>query len=161
MAYRVWEVALGALVLAVALVFVVFALRTTNTALSESQGYELHASFRSAEGVRSGTEVRLAGVKIGTVTELRLDPLTFRAQLTISVANGLELPADSSIQVASEGILGGTFVEILPGGELENLQPGATFQDTQSAVSLVTLLLRAFTGSDASADPTPSTDATQ
>lgn len=153
MTYRAWEVALGALVLALAVVFVAFALRTTGTAISGDAGYDLHASFRSAEGVHAGTEVRLAGVKIGTVTELTLDPQDFRARLTISVNRDLQLPADSTIQVASEGILGGTFVEILPGGDLENLQPGDTFQDTQSAISLITLLLRAFTGSDASADP--------
>ncbi|WP_334194959.1 outer membrane lipid asymmetry maintenance protein MlaD [Pararhodobacter sp.] len=155
MTYRAWEVALGAVVMAAAVVFVVFALRATGTVLSDTQGYALHASFRSAEGVRPGTEVRLAGVKIGTVTELSLNPQDFRAQLTIAVNRGIELPADSTIQVASEGILGGTFVEILPGGELENLQPGETFQDTQSAVSLITLLLRAFTGSDASEEPAP------
>lgn len=150
MAYRAWEVALGAIVLAAAAVFVVFALRSTGAALSDAPGYDLHASFRSAEGVRPGTEVRLAGVKIGTVTALDLNPQDFRAQLTLSVNDGLELPLDSTIQVASEGILGGTFVEILPGGDLDNLQPGDSFQDTQSAVSLITLLLRAFTGSDAS-----------
>ena len=150
MAYRPWEVALGAVVMATAALFVVFALRSTGAAFSEAPGYDLHASFRSAEGVRPGTEVRLAGVKIGTVTALDLNPQDFRAQLTLSVNDGLELPIDSTIQVASEGILGGTFVEILPGGDLDNLQPGDSFQDTQSAVSLITLLLRAFTGSDAS-----------
>jgi len=154
MTYRVWEVALGAAVMAVAVVFVVFALRTTGTALTETQGYALNATFRSAEGVRPGTEVRLAGVRIGSVTQLSLDPQSFRAQVTVSVSRDLELPADSTIQVASEGLLGGTFIEILPGGDLDNLQPGDTFRDTQSAVSLVTLLLRAFTGSDAGAAAT-------
>lgn len=147
MAYRSWEILLGAVVLVVAAVFVVFALRTTGTALTEGQGYPLHATFRSAEGVRPGTEVRLAGVRIGTVTALTLDPQSFRARIAISVQNGIDLPADSTIQVASEGLLGGTFVEILPGGDFENLAPGASFQDTQSAVSLIQLLLRAFTGS--------------
>ncbi len=150
MAYRPWEILLGAAVLTVAVVFAVFALRTTGTSLAQGAGYPLYATFRSAEGVRPGTEVRLAGVKIGTVTTLTLDPQSFRAQLAIAVNTGLDLPSDSTIQVASEGLLGGTFIEVLPGGDLENLQPGDTFQDTQSAVSLITLLLRAFTGSDAS-----------
>jgi len=153
-AYRSWEVLLGALVLIAAAVFVVFALRTTGTALTQSQGYPLHATFRSAEGVRPGTEVRLAGVKIGTVTALTLDPQSFRAQIAVSIDPAIELPADSTIQVASEGLLGGTFVEILPGGDIDNLQPGDTFEDTQSAVSLIQLLLRAFTGSD-DAEATP------
>ncbi|PWE30863.1 outer membrane lipid asymmetry maintenance protein MlaD [Pararhodobacter marinus] len=150
MAYRAWEVALGAVVMAAAIVFVVFALRSTGTVLTQSDSYDLHASFRSAEGVRPGTEVRLGGVKIGSVTALTLDPQSFRAQLTVAIQQDLALPLDSTIQVASEGILGGTFVEILPGGDFDNLQPGDSFQDTQSAVSLITLLLRAFTGSDAS-----------
>lgn len=154
MAYRTWEVLLGAVVLIAAAVFVAFALRTTGTALTQSQGYPLTATFRSAEGVRPGTEVRLAGVKIGTVTALTVDPQSFRAQISVSIDPAIALPADSTIQVASEGLLGGTFVEILPGGDIDNLQPGDTFQDTQSAVSLIQLLLRAFTGSDdAEANP--------
>ncbi|GAB4260830.1 MAG: outer membrane lipid asymmetry maintenance protein MlaD [Pararhodobacter sp.] len=148
MAYRSWEVALGAVVMLAAVLFVVFAVQVTGTALTGGQGYPLHATFRSAEGVRPGTEVRLAGVTVGTVTALDLDPQTFRARVTVSVRQGIDLPADSTIQVASEGLLGGTFVEILPGGALENLQPGDAFQDTQSAVSLIQLLLRAFTGSE-------------
>ena len=153
MAYRAWEVALGAVVMLVAAGFVVFALRATGAVLGTAEGYDLHASFRSAEGVRPGTEVRLAGVKIGTVTALALNPQSFRAELTLGVDRGIDLSLDSTIQVAQEGILGGTFVEILPGGDPDNLQPGDSFQDTQSAVSLITLLLRAFTGSDASEDP--------
>lgn len=147
MTYRTWEVMLGAAVMIVAVVFVVFALRTTGTALTQAGGYPLHATFRSAEGVRIGTEVRLAGVKIGSVSSLALNPQTFRAELTISVDSAIQLPLDSSIQVASEGLLGGVFVEILPGGDIDNLAAGDTFQDTQSAVSLIALLLRAFTGS--------------
>jgi phospholipid/cholesterol/gamma-HCH transport system substrate-binding protein len=147
MAYRTWEVLLGAVVVVAAAIFVFFALRTTGTTLSQSAGYELHATFRSAEGVRTGSEVRLAGVKIGTVTGLTLNPQTFRAEMTIGVDQTIELPLDSSIQVASEGLLGGVFIEILPGGDFDNLAAGDTFQDTQSAVSLIALLLRAFTGS--------------
>lgn len=147
MGYRTWEVLLGAVVMIAAVVFVVFALRTTGTALSQAPGYPLHATFRSAEGVRMGTEVRLAGVKIGSVSALSLDPVTFRAQVTVNILPEIQLPTDSSIQVASEGLLGGTFIEILPGGDVENIAADGNFQDTQSAVSLIALLLRAFTGS--------------
>jgi phospholipid/cholesterol/gamma-HCH transport system substrate-binding protein len=73
--------------------------------------------------------------------------------MTLMVDQGLELPLDSTIQVASEGLLGGTFIEILPGGDLDNLAAGDSFQDTQSAVSLVTLLLRVFTGSSSTEAP--------
>ena len=147
MTYRPWEVALGAVVMLAAIVFVAFALRTTGTVLGDARSYPLTATFRSAEGVRPGTEVRLAGVKIGTVTGMSLDPQTFRAQIALTVDSTLALPVDSTIQVATEGLLGGTFLEVLPGGAIDNLEPGATFEDSQSSVSLITLLLRAFTDS--------------
>ncbi|PVH28633.1 outer membrane lipid asymmetry maintenance protein MlaD [Pararhodobacter oceanensis] len=147
MGYRTWEVVLGAAVMVVAVAFVAFALRSTGTTWTQGGTYPLHATFRSAEGVRMGTDVRLAGVKIGSVGGLSLDPQSFRAQVTVNIDPAIELPRDSSIQVASEGLLGGTFIEILPGGDFDNLAAGESFQDTQSAVSLVTLLLRFVTGS--------------
>jgi len=147
MAYRTWEVALGGLVLAVAVLFAGFAVQSTGTRLSAPSGYELSASFRSAEGVRPGTEVRIGGVRVGTVSRMFLDPETFRAGVTVLIERDLSLPDDSTIQVASEGLLGGTFVEILPGGSPFDLEPGGMFQDTQSAVSLVQLMLRFVTGS--------------
>lgn len=147
MAYRSWEVALGGIVLVVAVLFAVFAVQSTGTRLTSAAGYELSGSFRSAEGVRPGTEVRIGGVRVGTVTRMALDPESFRATVTVLIEQNLNLPDDSTIQVASEGLLGGTFVEILPGGSPFNLEPGAMFQDTQSAVSLVQLMLRFVTGS--------------
>jgi phospholipid/cholesterol/gamma-HCH transport system substrate-binding protein len=151
MSYRPWEVALGGAVLLAAAGFVAFAVNTTGTVLTQAGSYPLQASFRSAEGVQPGTEVRLAGVRIGSVTDLQLDPVTFRARMVVSIDEGLELPTDSTIQVASEGLLGGTFIEVLPGGEEAVLAPGDSFQDTQSAVSLITLLLRAFTSEEGGA----------
>lgn len=152
MAYRGWEVALGALVLAAGLGFAVFALNAAGQRLSQGPGYALAASFRSAEGVRPGTEVRLAGVRVGQVTRMDLDAESFRALVEIRVEERLSLPADSTLAVASEGLLGGTFLEILPGGMPFDLEPGDSFTDTQSAVGLVQLLLRAFTGGGADSD---------
>lgn len=146
MIYRPWEIALGGVVLLAAAIFVVFGLQVTGTSLTTPSSYELSATFRSAEGVRPGTEVRIGGVKVGTVARMNLDPQTFRASVTVAIDNAIRLPDDSTVQVASEGLLGGTFVEILPGGSPFDLEPGGMFQDTQSAISLVQLLLRFVTG---------------
>ncbi len=140
------EVAVGGVVLAVAIGFMAYVSQTTGFS-SQSTGYPLTASFRSLEGVVVGTDVRLAGVKIGSVTDIELNPQTFRADATISVSNGIELPDDTAILIASEGLLGGTFVEVLPGGSPFNLEPGAEIEDTQGAVSLISLLLKFVTGS--------------
>ena len=145
------EVLVGGVVLAAALGFLVYAAQATGFARSPA-GYELHAAFRSVEGVKVGTDVRMAGVKIGSVTALTLNPQTFFAEARISVQNGIELPDDSAILVASEGLLGGYYIEILPGGSANVLAPGAEIEDTQGAVSLTTLLLKFVGGMGSGSD---------
>lgn len=147
------EILTGAAVLAVAIGFVAYAAQGSGL-LRAPESYPLTASFRSIEGITVGSDVRLAGVKVGTVTELDLNPETFFADARISMRKDVQLPADSTILVSSEGLLGGNFIEILPGGALETLEPGAEIEDTQGAVSLITLLLKFVGGDGASADET-------
>lgn len=144
------EVLAGGAVLAVAIGFLVFAAQGAGITGTGGR-YPLTASFRSVEGVQVGTDVRLAGVKVGSVTALTLNPQTFYADATISVQEGILLPDDSSILISSEGLLGGNFVELLPGGSLDNIPPGGEILDTQGAVSLITLLLKFVGGDDAAA----------
>jgi len=149
------EILAGAAVLAVAIGFTLYAVQGAGL-MPAADSYPLTASFRSIEGISVGSEVRLAGVKVGTVTELALNPATFFADATVTVRSDVLLPVDSTILVSSEGLLGGSFIEILPGGALENLEPGAEIEDTQGAISLITLLLRFVGGagpSDAEAAP--------
>jgi phospholipid/cholesterol/gamma-HCH transport system substrate-binding protein len=156
MAYERAEILAGAAVLAVALGFTLHAARGAGLG-GEGESYPLTASFRSVEGVGVGTDVRLAGVKVGTVTDLRLNPETYFADATISMRKDVAVPVDSTILIASEGLLGGTFVEVQPGGALENLEAGGEIEDTQGAVSLITLLMKFAGGggdSEAPADGT-------
>ncbi len=141
----VTEVLVGGAVMAVAVGFFVYAAQSTGYS-GDAGSYELQASFRSAEGIGVGTEVRLAGVRVGTVTGMDLDPMTFRAQTTFTVQDTLELPDDSALTISSEGLLGGSFVEIIPGGSPFNLAAGDAITDTQSSVSLVNLLMRFVSG---------------
>jgi phospholipid/cholesterol/gamma-HCH transport system substrate-binding protein len=139
------EVIVGAAVVVVAAGFFFYAAGASDSGPSGGT-YSLAASFRSAEGISVGTEVRLAGVRVGTVTGMQLDPATFRAETTFSLREDISLPDDSAITIASEGLLGGSFVEIIPGGSPFNYAPGDRITDTQSSVSLVTLLMRFVTG---------------
>lgn len=141
------ELAAGAGVVAVAAAFLFYASQFTGGVRGGS-GYELTASFRSAEGVTVGTDVRLAGVSIGTVTDLDLNPETYRADATFSIDDIVLVPEDTSAAVAQEGLLGGTYIDLQPGGSPFNLEPGSEIIDTQSSVSLITLLLRFVTGSE-------------
>jgi len=142
------EVLAGAAVLAVAVGFLVWAGRGAGLT-SATGSYPLHASFRSVEGVSIGTDVRLAGVKVGAVTGISLNPKTFFADTTIAVRDDVELPDDTAILVSAEGLMGGTFIELVPGGSLDNLAPGAEIEDTQGAVSVLSLMMKfAGGGSD-------------
>ncbi|MCG7494828.1 outer membrane lipid asymmetry maintenance protein MlaD [Thalassobius sp. Cn5-15] len=139
------EVAVGAIVLAAAIGFVAYAGQITGFSASTA-GYPLTASFRSLEGVSVGTDVRLAGVKVGSVTDVSLNPQTFRADTEILVQDGIDVPDDSAIVISSEGLLGGNYVEIVPGGSPFNFEAGAEIEDTQGAVSLVSLLMKFVSG---------------
>jgi phospholipid/cholesterol/gamma-HCH transport system substrate-binding protein len=145
------EIVTGAAVLAMAVGFVVYAAQGAGL-MQAPDSYPLVASFRSVEGISVGTDVRLAGVKVGSVTSLTLNPATFFADATISMRSDVSLPTDSTILVSSEGLLGGSFVEVLPGGALENLEPGGEIEDTQGAVSLISLLLKFVGGGDGDKD---------
>ena len=142
------EVIIGAVVLAVALGFIVFVYQTTSLSLSNSKHYNLIADFRSADGIHVGTDVRLAGVKVGTVSDLSLNVETYRAEAKLAIENQIDIPDDSALTVSSEGLLGGNFIEIIPGASYDYMQAGDEFLDTQGSVSLVSLLLKFVSGSD-------------
>lgn len=141
------EVAVGAAVLAAAVGFVLYAGQVTGFTV-QSDGYPLNASFRSLEGISVGTDVRLAGVKIGTVTDIDLNPQTFRADTEFLLKDGIDIPDDSAVVISSEGLLGGNFVEIVPGGSPFNFEPGSEIEDTQGSVSLISLLMKFVSGGD-------------
>ncbi len=145
------EIIAGAVVLAVAAGFVFYAGKLTGASTGGAT-YELNASFRSADGITVGTDVRLAGVKVGRVTSMALDPATYRAGTTISVAEGIDVPDDSALAISSEGLLGGNYVEILPGGSPLHFAPGDQIEFTQGSVSLVSLLMK-FVGGDSEQAP--------
>lgn len=135
------EVLAGAVVLAVAVGFLAYAANSSGLGPSAST-YPLVASFRSAEGITVGSDVRLAGVKVGTITGLTLNPTTYMADAHVALDKSVLLPTDSAILISSEGLLGGNFVELVPGGSPDNLAPGDEIEDTQGAVSLITLLMK-------------------
>ena len=93
-----------------------------------------------------GSDVRLAGVKIGTVTDIALNAETYRADMALRMNDGVQIPDDSAIVISSEGLLGGNFVEISPGGSMFYYEAGDEILDTQGSVSLISLLLKYVSG---------------
>jgi phospholipid/cholesterol/gamma-HCH transport system substrate-binding protein len=148
------EILAGALVLVAAGAFVAYAGQSSGLG-SVSDSYPLKASFRSVQGISAGSDVKLAGVKVGKITSLTLNPDTYFADVVVDIDKRVQLPTDSAILISSEGLLGGNFVELVPGGLPDILAPGDEIEDTQGAVSLVQLLLK-FVGSKSDpASPAP------
>ena len=140
------EVFVGGAVVTLAIFFSFYLFQTVG--LSTGSGnYPIYASFRSVEGVRVGTDVRLAGVKIGAVTQIDLDSVTYEAKSTLSIERDIKIPDDSSLTISSEGLLGGNFVEVVPGMSEDYLQSGDEIVDTQGSVSLIQLMMRYVSGS--------------
>ena len=102
--------------------------------------YEISANFLSAEGISQGTDVRIAGISVGSVTGMAFNAETFEAEVTLRLDEEVLLPDDSLVAISTEGLLGGNFVEILPGGSPDNVEPGGRLFQTQSALSLIELL---------------------
>lgn len=132
------ELLAGAAVLVVAAGFLGYAV--ANTGRGPVSGYPLHARFDRIDGLAIGSDVRLAGVKIGTVTSAAIDPKTFQAMVNFTVQASLKLPKDSSAEISSDGLLGGKFLSIVPGGDDKVLASGGEVTITQSAVSFEQLL---------------------
>ncbi len=135
------EVLVGALVLITAIGFLGYAVTSTGRS-APTGGLTLTAKFDRIDGLAPGADVRIAGVKVGAVSAQRIDPTTFLAVLTLQIDASLRIPQDSSAEITSEGLLGGKYVAIVPGGADRILRPGEEIRITASAVSLEALLGR-------------------
>lgn len=139
MQQNIIETIVGFLIIAIATVFLVFAYKTAGTSKHE-EGYSLQAKFQSAEGIIEGSDIMLAGIKIGAVKKLTLDHDTFFAVMEMSIDKGVKLPKDSQAAIVSSGFLGGKFVSIAPGGDNEDLQNNDQIKFTQSSVNMEALI---------------------
>lgn len=127
----------------VAALFLYFAY-THSTLKSKGDGYTLKARFDRIDGLLMGSEVRLSGVPVGTVSALKLDPQTYLAIVEFTVRSDIKLPSDSSAAVQTDGLLGDKYLSLTPGGEQEYLKSGDEVVDTQSALNLTDLIGRAI-----------------
>ncbi len=111
---RIGEILTGAAVLLVAAGFLAFAV--AHSGRTAASGYKLYASFDHIDGLSPGADVRIAGVKVGSVLNMRVDPKTFLAMVTLTVSDDIKLPKDTAAEVTSESLLGGKFLNLSPGG---------------------------------------------
>jgi phospholipid/cholesterol/gamma-HCH transport system substrate-binding protein len=135
---NVIETVMGAVVIVVAGLFLVFAYKTSQ--LRAVSGYELSAEFSRVDGIRQGSDVRISGIKIGSVAAEELDPKTFLAVVRMSIDPAVKLPDDTVAEIISAGLLGDKYMSLVPGGSDQVIPPGGKIKYTQSSVSLESLI---------------------
>lgn len=136
---NILETLVGGVVVVIALAFTVFVYNTDNSA-RDGDGYVVHARFQNAEGILKGSDIMLAGVKIGSVESMSLNRDTFYAELDLRIAHDVQIPKDSQASIVSSGFLGGKFISIIPGVEDEDVVDGGQIKYTQSSVNLEALI---------------------
>jgi len=130
------EALVGLFVVLFAVLFVWFAWQRTGGG-TKAGAIHVTALFPNSTGVNIGSDVRVAGMKVGTVTSEVLDPQSFQVKMTLALDPAVKLPSDSSAAITSEGLLGATFIALIPGGDPAPLKEGSTIADTQGAMDLM------------------------
>ena len=135
------ETVMGAIVLLTAVAFVSLAHEAAN--IRGTDGYELEAEFGATGGLSVGDDVRISGIKVGRISRQELDPVTYAARIVMSLDERIRIPADSSARITAASLLGGNYLELIPGADEDMMQPGAVIYDTRDPVSLTDLLGKA------------------
>ena len=140
-----FEIIVGTFVLFCAIYFFFNSFKSSK--INNSGGYYLIAKFDNIDGISNGSDVKISGVKVGTVEDQFLDKDTYRAILKVTLASTVKLPTDSSAKVSSEGLLGSKYLSIEPGADDEILKEGEEIRFTQSSISFEDLLGKFIFGS--------------
>jgi phospholipid/cholesterol/gamma-HCH transport system substrate-binding protein len=131
------ETVMGAVVIVVAVIFLVFAYHSAE--IRSVSGYTLTAKFDHIDGVREGADIRMSGIKVGSILSTELDPKTFQAVLKLSIDNAIKLPNDTIATITQNGLLGDQYMSLVPGNSDKLIPPGGEISYTQSAPSLMAL----------------------
>ncbi len=128
-------------------------------------GYHVKAKFDNIGDLKAGAQVSMAGVTIGEVESIKFDPKDYKAAVTLRISNAYnQIPDDSDASIQTQGLLGGKYIGIGPGGSEMYLKDGSTIPFTQSAIVLETLVNKFFAnmasrgGDSDSGSPAPSND---
>jgi len=136
--HNYFDFLIGSLVLLGAIGFFFYSFK--NSKISTNEGYNIFAKFENADGISIGSDIKISGIKVGSIVEQSLDEKTFKANLKMNVLDNIKIPSDSSAKIVSEGLLGSKYISISLGGDEENLKDGQEILFTQSSVNFEELL---------------------
>ncbi len=140
------ETVLAAVVLLVAASFVVFVINLTSR--NSGASYDIKANFIQTPGLLEGAQVQIAGVQVGYVSRIAVDPVTFDVEVRMEIDEAVTLPADSSASLTSEGTLGQTLVQLHRGSTAQRIEKGGFVKRTVSPINLIDQIGRFIYGSD-------------
>ena len=137
MRYSLIEILMGAVVLLTAISFLTLGMRSIN---NQKDGYSISLIFGSTAGLKNGDDVKISGINVGKITELELNLEDYNAKVGIMINNDIKIPDDSSAKITSSTLLGGNFLDIIPGSSEQNLNPSDVIYDTTDPVSFTDML---------------------
>ena len=138
MRYSSIEILMGAVVLVTAIFFLILGMQSIDK--NQTDGYNISLIFGSSAGLKNGDDVKISGINVGKITKLDLDLADYNAKIYIKLNNEIKLPDDSQARITSSSLLGGNFLDIIPGSSETYLKPDDIIYDTTDAVSFTDLL---------------------
>jgi phospholipid/cholesterol/gamma-HCH transport system substrate-binding protein len=145
------ETVMGAVVLVVAAVFLFFAYSTSRP--PSLSGYDVTARFDRVDGLRDGGDVRISGIKVGTVVSQTLDPQSYLAIVHMNIDTSVKLPVDTIATITATGLLGDNYLALVPGGEDEYIKPGGQIEHTEAAINLFSIINKYIGGGSSTPAP--------
>ena len=137
MRYSLIEILLGAIVLLTAIGFLTLGMQSIN---NQKDGYSISLIFGSTAGLKNGDDVKISGINVGKIIKLELNLEDYNAKVDIMINNDIKIPDDSSAKITSSTLLGGNFLDIIPGSSEQNLNPSDVIYDTTDPVSFTEML---------------------
>ena len=138
MRYSSVEILMGAVVLVTAIFFLILGMQSIDN--NQKEGYNISLIFGSSSGLKNGDDVKISGINVGKIIKLDLDLTDYNAKIQIKLNNGIKIPDDSQARITSSSLLGGNFLDIMPGSSETFLKPNDIIYDTTDSVSFTDLL---------------------
>jgi len=140
MKQNILETIIGFLTIITSLLFITFAYNKLGNSSDVKNSYPITANFQNVEGIFEGSDVMLAGIKVGSVEKLTLDKTSFFAIIALRINNDVKLPKDTQAAVATSGLLGNKFISLTPGAADEELVANDEIKRTQSSLNIEAII---------------------
>ena len=141
MRYNPVETLMGGIVLITAICFLILGMKSINE--NQREGYQISLIFGSSAGLKNGDHVKISGINVGKILNLELDIENYNAKVIVNLNDNIKVPDDSSARITSSSLLGGNFIDIIPGSSEKYLSYDDIIYDTKDSVSFTDLLGKA------------------